>query len=149
MTITTDVIKLFEAVLIGVVFSVIYDIIRGIRYELVKSKIFEFVADVLWFASFSLVTFIYIMIRNNGQMRVFFIIGELCGMILYFFTVSKFIVKGLRKLNCMLRKIMALLIIPIVKIVRELLRKIRIQVKYIIIKNKIKKHLEKGVDNSV
>lgn len=80
------------AIAAGIVFCLIYDILRAFR----KSKQVEdwtvFFQDVIYFAVISIATFLLLMALSNGEIRGYIIIGLVLGFLLCFFTISRFFV---------------------------------------------------------
>ncbi len=90
---------------LGFILGILYDILRTVRLTFGKSKILIFIFDILYFAVFSLLTFLFFLATNKGEFRSYMILGEILGWLFYYFsfgiaakTFSEHFVKVTRKL---------------------------------------------------
>lgn len=91
--------------LLGVLLGAYYDVFRIIRYLTAQGKRQTFFWDLFYFFSSGVVTFLYLLAVNQGQMRFYLLAGELIGWCLYHLTLgqatlflSKLLVKGMQKI---------------------------------------------------
>lgn len=108
------------AFLFGAVTGLLYDIFRILRIAFPIGKVAVFIEDVLYLLSAGLLTFVYLLKFNSGEIRSYILLGTLLGFIVYYFTVGKLII-GSAKLIIKLIKIVlsflfGILLIPIKKI---------------------------------
>lgn len=99
--ITNEAIIFLEACFIGMVFGGLYDVFRIMRVSFKNPAILVFFEDLAYFILLTLTSFTFIVIKNDGYLRAFLIIGELLGIILYFFAISnpiKAFIKNIVKL---------------------------------------------------
>ncbi len=83
---------LFSAIL-GAALGVIYDII-GVFNAVIKENLARiFVQDVLYFIVSAVITFMYMLVTNGGEIRIYIVVGEAVGWLIYRATVGKFIYK--------------------------------------------------------
>lgn len=83
----SDQLKFFLLSLgVGFALGVFYDILRALRLSVTNSKAATIIFDVLYFAVFGLVTFLFILAINKGQIRFYIIFGEIIGAAFYYFS---------------------------------------------------------------
>lgn len=81
------------SILIGVVLSVLYDMFRVARKEVRHKNIFVMFEDVVFWLLCTAFMFVFMYNINSGQFRVYIIVGAILGCILYYLTISRFVVK--------------------------------------------------------
>lgn len=104
MTVTGQWELFLYAGLLGVLLGAYYDVFRIIRYLTAQGKRQTFFWDLFYFFSSGVVTFLFLLAANQGQMRFYLLAGELIGWCLYHLTLgqvtlflSKLVVKVLQK----------------------------------------------------
>ena len=75
----------------GAVICIIYECIKQIRNIFGMSNILVFFLDLIFSFIAAIVTFIYMLIMNSGRVRLYILIGELFGFLIYYFTFGKFL----------------------------------------------------------
>lgn len=88
---------------LGFLLGVLYDILRALRLSVTKSKIAVVIFDILYFVLFGLITFIFILALNKGEIRFYIIIGELIGAIFYYISLGIAVIKITDKLIALLK----------------------------------------------
>lgn len=103
------------------VFSIVFGLVLGIVLDLFKIVIIifkensnkTFLRDVLYFSFIGVLSFLFIMIINMGEIRFYILAGELLGWSIYHFTLSKMVVnkasKVIKFLKNITKKILSLL----------------------------------------
>lgn len=89
ISILSQVLVFLFSIVLGLIFGVIFDffrIIDTISNTSLKKLFFE---DILYFFIMSILTFIFMLIFNKGDFRIFIVIGELIGFFLWHFTLGK------------------------------------------------------------
>lgn len=71
---------------IGFVLGLFYDILRTLRLALPHSKILTVIFDIFYFFVSAVVTFLFLLSVNMGQVRLFMIAAEAVGALFYYFT---------------------------------------------------------------
>jgi len=94
VTVAGPVILFGESILLGAALGLLYDVFRILRISFKNGKVLIFLEDVLFFTVATIVSFLFIVLQNDGVLRAFLILGELLGAVLYFFTVSLVILKA-------------------------------------------------------
>ncbi len=80
---------------VGVVYCLIYDILRAIRKSVIVTDGTVFLQDIVYFVIISVTTFMLLTALSNGEIRSYVIIGLLLGFSLCFCTFSKINLKVL------------------------------------------------------
>lgn len=88
-TVTDPLMFFIASILLGICLQAIYDIIRGIRRVFYHKK-FMLIIEDMGFGIFTAVTaFVFLCTYNEGQLRGFFFLGIMIGMIVYYQLCSK------------------------------------------------------------
>ena len=74
---------------VGVVYCLIYDILRAIRKSTDVTDGTVFLQDIVYFIIISITTFMLLTALSNGEIRSYVIIGLLLGFLLCFCTFSR------------------------------------------------------------
>ena len=83
---------LFYSVIMGVIFGILYDVLRALRIITNIKNITVFFQDILYCFIIANITFIYFLSVTKGEVRFYILIGTLVGFLAYFFTISKFVI---------------------------------------------------------
>lgn len=86
---------LWKAFATGVILVFVYDLIRIIRRLISHNNFWIAVEDFIFWLGSALVIFVMLFRENDGYLRGFSIGGVIIGMMLYFFLLSRFVVKGM------------------------------------------------------
>lgn len=89
---------------IGVALSLIFDFFKIIELTLGKKELKTFFVDVIYFIFCAFISFLYMMVVSSGEIRIFYMIGEVAGWFLYHLTVGKCIFSVWIKLIFFLKK---------------------------------------------
>lgn len=138
MIIATEVFVFLKACVLGAFFGLFFDVFRIIRLSFKNPKLLVFIEDVLYFSIITLASFTFIVVENNGYLRAFLLIGELLGLILYFFTLSILIMKSAKAIIKVVKKILRFIYKFTLKPFVVIFCKIKDKLKEIISNNKIK-----------
>lgn len=115
------------AITIGFAMGFFYDIIRIFRNIVFHGNILIHIEDIIYWIFMSIAIFLIILYVNNGEIRAFFVIGIILGMLFYFFTISKLFIKVSNKILFIIKRIIKFIIECILtpfKIVLNILRTI-------------------------
>ncbi|WP_072888477.1 spore cortex biosynthesis protein YabQ [Tepidibacter formicigenes] len=77
----------------GILMGIIYDFYRGIRCNLNGNKIIRCVEDMLFWSVITLISFLILHQANSYDLRYYNFTGFIIGVIIYFNTVSKYILR--------------------------------------------------------
>lgn len=103
------------AVLLGVGLGLVYEVFRLLRLAFSSQKTVVFVQDVLFSLTALISTFVFVVAVNEGQLRFFLLIGELCGFMVYYFTLGALIFRLSSLIIGTVRKILSFLFSPLKK----------------------------------
>ena len=111
-------------VLCGIIIGIIFDLFRVHRTFFKVSKIGVGIADFIFWLLSGFVALEFIIIFNNGILRVFEFIGIFVGAMLHILFLSKFFRKAtiflLKQLNRIARFILKIIFFPLVFIIKRL-----------------------------
>ncbi|MDF2566818.1 MAG: yabQ [Oscillospiraceae bacterium] len=88
-----SLIFLYSCVL-GIGLGIVYDIFRIIRLAIKTGPIIIFIQDTIYFMVAAFSTFTFLLFFTDGQIRVYVLIGEFLGWILYYFTMGKLVINA-------------------------------------------------------
>ena len=121
-------------VVVGMFIGFIYDIFRIIRKVIKHKDFFIFIEDTVYWLIVSFVMFYFMLSQNNGEIRFFAIMGAFIGMILYFYTISIWVMKVSMTIINIIKKIFntifkiimfpVKIVIKIIKVPLRILKKI-------------------------
>lgn len=83
---------------LGIVLGFMYDCFRLIRMIINPKNIFIFIQDVIYFCVSAVITFLFVLVFNNGESRFYILAGEGIGWILYHLTFGEAIYKCSKKI---------------------------------------------------
>lgn len=84
--------------------GVVYDIFRIIRIILPHNHVLTAIEDVLFFIIYSVFLMCFTIGAARADFRVYYIIGNILGFCLYFFTVGNVITRIVVKFTYLIRK---------------------------------------------
>lgn len=127
----TDQLAVFAfAAILGLFLGIINDIFRFIRFCGFSSKLSIFVQDIVFMAVCAVLSFLFAVAYNQGEIRFFTLCGELLGLLVYRYSIGiltgkifSIIVKVFRKTVSVIKKIIKLIIRLIIKIFRPIFGK--------------------------
>jgi len=109
----------------GFVLGIVYDVFRVIRLAISVKKRFIYVQDILYAVVCSLLTFLFILIVNKGQIMGYILFGEFLGWLIYYFSLGVVTVKLSNKTIKVVRALMAAFIGAVKRPVLYVSRKIK------------------------
>lgn len=95
------------AILLGLVLSLVYDVIRALRKVGVKSFFAVFLGDIFFSFLSAVITFLFLLVFTNGAIRLYVIFFEALGFLLCRAVISKIFVKLLTAVFSFFKKIFA------------------------------------------
>lgn len=102
--------KLF---LSGIFLTVLYDSLKIWRNVIFHSRFWIDLEDLIYWSGTGLFLFGVIYVENNGQIRVYAMIGAIAGALLYHMTISRWIVKSLSLLLSKIVVLFGILLTPL------------------------------------
>ena len=99
--------------LFGGALGVCYDLFRALRVLLPHNTWLVVFEDVLFMAGYSVFLTAFASGAARGELRFYFVIGNLLGFIIYFFTVGSAVIAALKKLLHVLGRTLCAVIRPL------------------------------------
>lgn len=81
---------------VGGLFCALYDIIRAARKVCLNSFLAVQITDILLWAVYAVVTFIFLISRTNGEIRGYVLVGEALGFLLFRISLSRLLFPTLK-----------------------------------------------------
>jgi len=94
------------AVVTGFVCGFVFDLFRIIRKAVKHGTVITQIEDVIFWVIASLVMFYTMFTANSGEVRAFSVLGAFLGMVLYFYTISRVIIKVSSKIIEMIKRVL-------------------------------------------
>jgi spore cortex biosynthesis protein YabQ len=107
----------------GGILGIIFDIYRFIVPTTKFKGITQYILDSLFWLVIIIITFIVLILTNYGEVRFYLILGMTLGLVLYYLTLSRLVIKLLVFIKKVLLKILKV-INGILKPFKKLLNKI-------------------------
>lgn len=82
------------AIGVGFLLGVLYDVIRAIRLSFTESKTAIIIFDVLYFFLLGILSFLFILATNKGEVRFYIIFGQIIGWLFYYFSFGVVVIKA-------------------------------------------------------
>ena len=118
ISIASQGILFFLTVAMGVLCGFVFDFFRILRKSFGHKNIHIYIEDVLYWIIVILIFFYFLLHNAEGQsLRFFFIIGMFIGMVLYFLTMSKWVIKVSMIIIGIIKKLCKFIKKTIIKIV--------------------------------
>lgn len=99
--------------LFGGALGVCYDVFRALRVLMPHNTWLVVFEDVLFMAGYSVFLMAFTSGAARGELRFYFVIGNLLGFIIYFFTVGNAVISALKKLLHVLGRAFCVVIRPL------------------------------------
>ena len=96
------------SIILGVVFGILYVVLKSDRLIFMRKNVFVFFQDIFFFIICGFMSFGYMLLTTNGEIRTFVIIGSIIGFYIFCFLSSEIIEKiiiPLKKITVRCRKI--------------------------------------------
>ncbi len=90
----SQILSFLYSLVLGVIFSIFYDVFRAGRIVFFKKNLFVFLEDIFYFFILSIITFLFLLGTTNGEVRAYILLGILLGFISFNQTVSPFTLKS-------------------------------------------------------
>lgn len=99
MTIRYELQLLFASLTVGICLMVVYDGLRVFRTLVPHGNFWTGIEDAVYWAASSITTFLLLFRQNDGILRWYAILGVLMGMLVYNLTVSRILLRLLKKVE--------------------------------------------------
>ena len=98
--------------LAGAVIGIFYDIFRVIRIIFPHNSILVIIEDIIFLLCYGIFTVSFSSAAVRGEMRGYYILGNLTGFVIYFFTVGNVITEAIRKLFLLISRFLSFIMRP-------------------------------------
>lgn len=132
MTISQETSVFLIFVVIGVLFSVIFDVFRAIRKVRKLKNRTIYVQDIIYFLIIGVILLGVIINYMNTELRVYLILAIVLGIVIYISTVGNMVMNLIVKLIRLSGKILEFLFMPITLYTQIFEKQIAILKKYVI-----------------
>ncbi len=109
----------------GFLLGILYDVFRTVRMIISNSRAFVLFMDLLYFAVCAFLLFCFNMIVDSGHIRVYILLGELLGWLIYYFSFGAIAIKVAKAVTGFFKKLFSAIFKPIEKLVKRIGRKMR------------------------
>ena len=75
----------------GFILGLIYDIFRLIRVLIIKNSKAVIAQDVIYFLLCAVLTFVFLLVINNGRFRFNILLALVIGFVVYYVTLGRFV----------------------------------------------------------
>lgn len=99
-------IAFLQACLLGALLGAVYDVFRILRIAFSPRKVVVFVQDLLFFAICAVLSFLFLLTASDGTVRMFLLIGELIGAVLYHLTLGRLVIRAAGALIAAVRSVL-------------------------------------------
>lgn len=82
------------SVAMGVAIGIFYDVFRVFRKVASHKNWVVQIEDTLFWLCATTAMFFFILSRGNGEMRLVYLVASVCGALLYFATISRFVLNA-------------------------------------------------------
>ncbi|WP_162840357.1 spore cortex biosynthesis protein YabQ [Acetanaerobacterium elongatum] len=95
-----------QACLLGFLLGIFYEIFRILRLLIQTGPVAIFVQDILYWSVSALISFLFILAVNSGQLRIFLLLGIVIGMVVYFLTLGVLVMKASKAIIAFIHRVM-------------------------------------------
>ncbi|MBR6385774.1 MAG: spore cortex biosynthesis protein YabQ [Ruminococcus sp.] len=111
-TVSEELVLFGLSCLAGAVIGVFYDIFRVIRIIFPHNDILILIEDIIFLVGYVIFFMAFSSVSVRGEMRGYYILGNIIGFVIYFFTVGSAVTGAVRKLFLLLKKIFIFIASP-------------------------------------
>ncbi len=109
----------------GFLLGILYDLFRTLRMIISNARVFVFAVDILYFLACGVLSFFFLLVTDEGKLRLYTVLGETLGWMIYYFSfgaiamkLSSAAVKGIKRFFGFIFK-------PIIFLFRKIMRLIK------------------------
>lgn len=88
----------------GFLLGILYDVFRTVRIIISDAKGFVIATDLIYFAVCSFLIFCFNLVVDNGRVRVYVVLGEILGWMIYYFSFGTVAIRLTNAVNRFLKK---------------------------------------------
>ncbi|MBR2868572.1 MAG: spore cortex biosynthesis protein YabQ [Clostridia bacterium] len=130
--ISFQVSRFFYSLGFGFLLGILYDVFRIVRLAVSDAKPFVAVMDFLYFFVCGILSFFFVLVTDEGNLRIYTVLGEVLGWMIYYFSfgvlamrVSAVAVSGIRRLIRLIFRPFAFIFGKIVQLQKKSLKFIK------------------------
>lgn len=97
------------AIVLGIIMGAIFEITRLVRFLGLKNKALMIAFDILFCLVCAILTFMFSLAYYSGVVRIYTLIGEAAGFIIFHFTIGELLKHVYKYLHIVLNKIIKIL----------------------------------------
>ncbi len=90
----------------GFLLGVLYDLIRIIRISVSRGKFAVVICDIIFCAAACLCTFLFCLTVNEGEIRLYLVLGEAVGFFVYYFSFGAVVFVCSEKIISFIKKLL-------------------------------------------
>ena len=123
----------------GVIIGLLYDLIFSFFSKLGKNTATTIVGDVLFSLIATMISFFYMVVYNNGTVRLNIIVAQIIGAVAFHITMGKYVAKIVGFAAMLIGKVIAILSSPltfVLRKIRQVSSNININIKKLTLKRK-------------
>ncbi|WP_027339857.1 spore cortex biosynthesis protein YabQ [Halonatronum saccharophilum] len=91
-----ELLTFFNMLLLGIGIGIIFDLYRVLRWKIRVKRLFTDLGDLLFSLLITLITFIILIYSNGGEVRLYIFLGIISGQLIYYSTLSVFMINFYR-----------------------------------------------------
>ncbi len=91
---------------VGVLLGLFYSVLQGVFRLTGEGRLSYYLSDGIFVTVFTLVSFFFMVLYNEGRVRLHLILGEVAGIIIFYLCAGKYIYAFIRKVTVILRKLL-------------------------------------------
>lgn len=114
------------SIALGAVLCVFYDVFRVLRVAVRHSAAAAAVEDILFALVCAVATLLYLIRADCGEIRIFVLVGELIGFVLYYLTVGALVIGAARGIISAVKRVFSFIWRTVFAPITRLLEKIRL-----------------------
>ena len=111
----------------GSVIGIASDVVRVIRMILPHNKVLVAIEDVLFLFFYSMALLVFASVAARGDLRMYFVIGNILGFMMYCATIGSIVTKMLRKLFLIICTCLGMMLCPFKMFFASLYKKVNVK----------------------
>ena len=120
LTITEQSLAFLYSLLLGTLLCAIYDVFRIIRIAFGGKTLAVFIEDIVFSLASIVITFVFVIAFNNGELRFFVLIGEFLGFVFYYLTFGKLTMFFSKAIIKLIKKLIFIICTPFVRLCKAI-----------------------------
>ena len=126
-TVSEELVLFGLSCLAGAVIGIFYDIFRVIRIVFPHNDILILIEDIIFLVGYAVFFMAFSSVSVRGELRGYYILGNIIGFVIYFFTVGTAVTGAVRKLFLLLKRIFMFFTSPFRAVFAFICRKLSVK----------------------